>query len=202
MWRRCLLLLLALAVSALGATNTIEVFNFDFGVAATLTHVDPTIHPGDTVRWIWVSGLHSVTAAGGQLESWDSGVHLPPFTNTHTFTELGTFNYFCSVHGSGDGCGHVASMSGKVIVTLPNTPAYRVTTIQREGNDIRVSWITGGSCKTNVLQRAILGPDASYTNNFADIFTITNTTGNLTNYLDVGAATNFPARYYRVMIID
>jgi plastocyanin len=197
-----LLLFLALAAPAFGATNTIEVFNFDFGVASTFTHVDPVIHPGDTVRWVWVSGLHSVTSAGGQLESWDSGVHLPPFTNTHTFTELGTFNYFCSVHGTGDGCGHVAAMSGKVIVTLPGTPAYRVTTIRREGNDIRVSWITGGSCKTNVLQRAVPGPDGSYTNNFTAIFTITNTTGNVTDYLDVGAVTNFPARYYRVMVVE
>jgi hypothetical protein len=37
--------------------------------------------------------------------------------------------------------------------------------------------------------------------NFADIFTVTNTVGTTTNYLDIGAATNIPARYYRVRLV-
>lgn len=39
------------------------------------------------------------------------------------------------------------------------------------------------------------------TNNFTDIFTVTNTVGVVTNYLDVGAATNVPTRYYRVRLV-
>jgi hypothetical protein len=34
-----------------------------------------------------------------------------------------------------------------------------------------------------------------------DIFIVTNTVGSTTNYLDSGAATNKPARYYRVRLV-
>ena len=36
---------------------------------------------------------------------------------------------------------------------------------------------------------------------FADIFTITNTGGAVTDYVDVDGATNVPARYYRVRLV-
>ncbi len=41
-----------------------------------------------------------------------------------------------------------------------------------------------------------------FTNNFTDIFIVTNNTiaGSLTNYLDIGAATNHPSRYYRARL--
>ena len=58
-----------------------------------------------------------------------------------------------------------------------------------------VTW-TMGSGKTNVLQRAdSLGGAGA----FADVFTLL-TQGSVTNYLDTGAATNGPARYYRVRL--
>jgi endonuclease/exonuclease/phosphatase family metal-dependent hydrolase len=71
----------------------------------------------------------------------------------------------------------------------------RITTVAQESNDLRVTW-TMGSGKTNVLQEADSLGGAS---NFADVFTIL-TVGSATNYLDVGAATNAPARYYRVRL--
>jgi hypothetical protein len=39
------------------------------------------------------------------------------------------------------------------------------------------------------------------TNNFTDTFTVTSTLGTTANYLDTGAATNAPARYYRVRLV-
>ena len=39
------------------------------------------------------------------------------------------------------------------------------------------------------------------TNNSAAIFTVANTVGTTTNYLDVGAATNVPAFFYRVRLV-
>ena len=92
-------------------------------------------------------------------------------------------------------------MSGHVTVVLGNlkTP-YQVTSITNQGNDVLVSWITGGICLTNILQRTTGAPDGSFTNNFTDIFTVSGTTDNTTNYLDVGAATNSPAAYYRIRV--
>src|SRR5688572_15940796 len=80
---RCLALAaLALALdpspAAAQQTVTIEVFNFDFGVMATNTHVNPTIQVGDSVKWVFVDGIHSTTSAGGQAQSWDSGILFPP----------------------------------------------------------------------------------------------------------------------------
>ena len=188
------------AAGASAATNTINVVNNDFVSPQTGTHTNPTINVGDTVTWSWASGgiPHSTTASPGQLESWNSGAQPQPFTFSHTFNELGSFNYYCTVHGFSNSCSAVGGMSGRIFVVLAGAAPIRVTAVTKEGNDIRVRWITGGICKTNVLQRATGAADGSYTNNYTDIFTAAGTTGTVTNFLDVGAATNFPARYYRV----
>ncbi|HUK83813.1 MAG TPA: hypothetical protein VLZ12_14415 [Verrucomicrobiae bacterium] len=55
-----------------------------------------------------------------------------------------------------------------------------------------MTWQTGLG-KTDALQAA--GDD------FADIYTVTNTVGPITNYLDVGGATNAPERFYRVHLV-
>ena len=192
----CLLLVFAATVWA--TTNTIQVFNFGFGPT------NATINVGDTVQWVWASGItsHSTTAATNQLENWDTGLHTQPFTFSRTFNNVGTFGYYCSSHGFEAHCGNGSGMSGHIIVVSPGATAHRVTAVGNEGNDIRVSWITGGLCKTNALQRATGAADGSYTNGFTDIFLLTNTVGNTTNYLDVGAATNFPASYYRVRLVQ
>jgi len=78
-------------------------------------------------------------------------------------------------------------------------PSFQITAITRETNNIRITWSTSAS-KTNVLE-STAGTAGNYSNNFAAIFTVTNTVGTITNYLDIGAATNFPARYYRVRLV-
>jgi plastocyanin len=192
------------AAAVLAATNTIYIFNLDFGTPPS-THIDPIINLGDTVTWVWTNGHHSTTAALGQLESWDSGAQSAgTATNfSHTFTNLGTYNYYCTVHGTNTGCRSVARMSGHVTVVLGDlsTP-YQINGITQQGNDILVSWITGGICLTNILQRSTGAADGSFTTNFADIFTVNGAVGNTTNYLDVGAVTNFPSSYYRVRVPD
>jgi len=81
------------------------------GGALRFTPADLTIHVGDTVRWVWASSGHSVVSgtdgnADNQLCSpSNTGCDNPPlsskgFTFEHTFTEAGTFPYYCSVHFS------------------------------------------------------------------------------------------------------
>ena len=75
---------------------------------------------------------------------------------------------------------------------------FRITSVTRTGSNVSVTW-TMGSGKTNALQAA---NGAGYgTNGLADIFIVTNTVGQVTNYLDAGGATNAPARYYRVRLV-
>jgi hypothetical protein len=77
--------------------------------------------------------------------------------------------------------------------------AFRIISIATEGDDLRVMW-TMGDGKTNALQAAA-GGGGYGTNGFTDIFTVTNTVGTTTNYLDIGAGTNVPAVYYRVRLV-
>jgi subtilase family serine protease len=78
---------------------------------------------------------------------------------------------------------------------------FEITSIVESNNNILLRWTTGGLGVTNILQATVGDANGGYsTNNFADIFTVTNTVGTTTNYLDTGAATNVPARYYRVRL--
>jgi YD repeat-containing protein len=85
--------------------------------------------------------------------------------------------------------------------TVPTNGAssFHVTSVLRTNNDLFISWMTGIG-RTNALQVGT-GTGGSYATNFADIFTVTNTVSTTTNYLDLGAATNTPARYYRVRLV-
>ena len=99
-------------------TITLHIYNFDFGNSVH-THVDPVIHLGDTVHWVWDSGFHSTTAAASQSEAWNStsGVASQfPAGFDHLFTHTGTFNYYCKVHGQDNGNGTVSGMSGRITV--------------------------------------------------------------------------------------
>jgi T5SS/PEP-CTERM-associated repeat protein len=87
------------------------------------------------------------------------------------------------------------------VVLDPNT--FRIVSITPQGNDMLITWMMGPGA-TNTLQATTGGPGHSYnTNGFTDIFIVTNNTtvGTLTNYLDIGAATNAPARYYRARLV-
>ena len=70
-----------------------------------------TIHVGDTVRWVWGSGGHSVVSGtdGNANNKFcspsNSGCDNPPLssmgaTYEHTFMQAGSFPYYCSVHVS------------------------------------------------------------------------------------------------------
>lgn len=75
---------------------------------------------------------------------------------------------------------------------------FGITAIAREGNDVRVTW-TMGSGKTNSLQ-VTTSAGSGFSNNFTDLFIATDTVGSVTNYLDVGAASQ-TQRFYRVWLV-
>jgi plastocyanin len=91
-----------------------------------------TVNVGDTVNWVWEGDLRhgsdsgSCAAGGGgnpygnvhpegyggggctAAGVWSSGAQMAPFSYSYTFTQSGTYKYFCDVHQS--------AMTGKVVV--------------------------------------------------------------------------------------
>jgi plastocyanin len=74
-----------------------------------------TISVGQTVTWVWANeqiGLHNVLPDAGTIPGRSGAPETGPTTFSFTFTEVGTFRYFCQEHGAPNGVG----MSGRVVV--------------------------------------------------------------------------------------
>jgi plastocyanin len=93
---------------AMPRTHTVMVGN---GGALAFTPANLTIRAGDTVRWVWGSGGHSVVSGtNGNADNRfcspsNGGCGNPPLSNMgamyeHAFAQAGTFPYYCSVHFS------------------------------------------------------------------------------------------------------
>ena len=87
--------------------------------------------------------------------------------------------------------------------TLPNNPAsvFRIVALQRETNNLRVTWTTVGGKSYRLQTNAT--PASSLTTNFSDfgsLITVPGVGESTTNVLDVGSATNVAAHYYRVRL--
>ena len=124
---------LGLAATAAAATFTVNVGQGGgtIFVDQTSGNSTTTIQVGDTVQWVWQSGPHSTTSGtctgsgyyGGCTPDgkWDSGVNNPPNMFSKTFSQTGTFNYYCSIHQS--------MMTGMVVVQAaagpPPTAGFR-----------------------------------------------------------------------------
>lgn len=74
------------------AAATIHVGNFYYKPKTV------TVKVGDTVEWIWDGGTHTVTSGTTCTKDgkFDSGTHsTAKYKFTHTYTEAGTFGFFC-----------------------------------------------------------------------------------------------------------
>lgn len=70
---------------------------------------DVNIHVGDTVEWTWASGPHTVTSGNGTPDDLfcspnDTDCSTAAASSTgakyrHTFTSVGSFQYYCRIHG-------------------------------------------------------------------------------------------------------
>jgi uncharacterized protein (DUF362 family) len=102
----------------------------------------------------------------------------------------------------GDGMNNTAEYQAGTDPMDANSTPFRLTAITRQGNDIRISWTTQGGT-TNRLQIAPDIASGSSSTNFTNLSSVVVPLGKYlasTNYLDVGGATNVPARYFRVRL--
>lgn len=99
-------------------TRHVAIANYQYAPASM------TVNSGDTVQWDWAGGdvNHSVTSLGGALESLESHVGAivsailgaPAGGNySHTFSRVGSYQYFCRVH---------PDMTGSVNVVASGAP--------------------------------------------------------------------------------
>jgi plastocyanin len=129
-----------------------------------------SIKVGDTVQWIWNDGPHSTTSGtpGKASGLWDSGIKSVGSSFTYQFNSVGTFPYFCSVHGAC--CGMTGSVTVSVGTptptptptpnpTVPARPLNISTRIQvKTGDQVLIGgFIVTGTTPKRVILRAI-GP--------------------------------------------
>lgn len=69
------------------------------------------VSPGTTVRWIWDDGPHTVTSSGQPTFPGNPAADNPPKSYEFTFTQAGTYQYYCAVHGN-----PTSGMRGTVVV--------------------------------------------------------------------------------------
>ncbi len=101
-------------------------------------------------------------------------------------------------------CSSFVHIGGTLIVrsVVLDPKTFRILSVTPQGKDMLVTWMMGPGA-TNTLQVTSGDGNGNYaTNGFTDIFIVTNNTtvGTLTNYLDIGGATNKPSRYYRARL--
>ena len=81
-------------------------------------HQDITVTVGTTVAWTNRDGVPHTTTELSDTEIWDSKSLQPGQSFEFTFTEAGTFNYFCAIH---------PTMTATVTVTGQQTPTMTPT---------------------------------------------------------------------------
>jgi len=105
--------------SAPNTTAAIQIDSNSFSPASV------TINVGENVTWTRVNGFHNVSADDGSFRLGEPPDGAPGSswgTASHTFTQAGTFRYYCEIHGAPNGVG----MAGVVIVQAasPTTSVY------------------------------------------------------------------------------
>ena len=96
----------------------------------------------------------------------------------------------------GDGLSNLQEFLLGTSPTDSSSP-FHVTAITLQGSDVLITWMTASGMTNAVESRPNFG--GSYSNISGNIV-ITGAGVTTTNYLDAGAATNNPARYYRVRL--
>ena len=113
-------LLAALALSAPALADefvvTLEGTAFKYEGQSN-SNINLVIAPGDSVRWVWVSGMHNVVSGNhgdaNEGQEFRSGDPVgPPNEFVHVFGDAGDFPYHCELH-------HFLGMVSTVKVRCP-----------------------------------------------------------------------------------
>ncbi|MGD0649829.1 MAG: fibronectin type III domain-containing protein [Verrucomicrobiia bacterium] len=183
------------------------------------------IHTGGTVFFLSVNYVSSFDAdADGLPNGWELANGLDMFDPTGANGSNGDpdgdglpnvweMNYGLNPKSSSGNDGASGDPDGDGLTNLQEFQAgtdptnsasgLRITGIVQEGDDVEITWMTAGG-RTNAVQAAGSDADGSFTTNFSDIsglIIIPDSGDATTNYLDIGAATTAPSRFYRIRLV-
>lgn len=139
------LLFICITTKTFAVIYIITVSNFDFSPS------DISINTGDTARFQWVSGSHTVNSETG---AWtDFNVNSSSPQTDVVLTTAGTYAYYCDFHGGPGGTG----MSGNITVTVPpcNTPTGLIASMITSSS-AKILWTAvTGATKYQIQYRAM-----------------------------------------------
>ena len=142
---------LAVAVIALAAAAPASATIWDVSVgpggANIFQPATLTIDANDTVRWTWASTPH--TSTSGMCSGftctpdgkWDSGSLALGQQFTYTFTQAGSYPYFCVFHA-------LVGMIGSITVNPATAVTFSSFSAVRSRSGVLVSWRTGSETAT------------------------------------------------------
>ncbi|MDX9857468.1 MAG: CHRD domain-containing protein [candidate division Zixibacteria bacterium] len=136
--------LLCVSVPVRATIHTVQVGNFFFNPTKT------TVNPGDTVRWVLVSGVHTTTSMPSSPKQWDSGILSGSFDVVFTAGDgPGPFPYLCSVHPT--------TMIDTIFMAVPAEPTRFAFVLGQSQADACAG--TGSTARGYGL--AVLSPDST-----------------------------------------
>jgi PKD repeat protein len=187
------------------STGPINSSFWDFGDGSLTNFAAPT----DVTHLYSTSGVYTVTLVASNA----AGVSTATQTNLISVLEpfaAWQLKYFGCTNcpaaaGTADPDGDGANNADEFLAgTVPTNAAsvFRIISVAQNGHDIVITWQTAGG-RTNAVQAGNTGNDGYRTNSLQDIsgsVIISGAGDVITNYVDVGGATNTPARFYRVRL--
>jgi fibronectin type 3 domain-containing protein len=183
------------------ATNSVGPYATVTNGLASTSYTDASVVNGTTYYYV----VSTVQAGCESTNSTEVSVTLTPQSEfpawqMQFFGCTGCPEAAGDADPDGDGQDNTAEfMSG----TNPtnSASAFHVISITETGSDVVIEWQAGGG-KTNVVQ-ATSGAGDSYATNFLDISSPIIISGSgdvITNYPDIGGATNTPLHFYRIRL--
>ena len=175
------------------------------GTYTTITNAVANTSYADSSVSNGVQYYYVVTAfnAGAESTNSNEAVTVP----SASYQQWQMFYFGCSncpaAQGDADPSGKGISNTNQFLLGLNPTnlaSEFRVIAIAPQGTNLMITWKTAG-VRTNVVQ--ISGGGSYSTNGFADASgpIVINVKGDaVTNYTDIGGATNSPTRYYRIRL--
>lgn len=120
--------------------HTIIVADFSF------TPTTLTAHVGDTVQWVWASGMHTTTSQGipSFAASWDSPIDNANPSFSYKLTHSGNYLYGCTIHPNMVATLSVLAATGinsiaNAPFTLAPNPANNVLQMNGQVNSMEIS---------------------------------------------------------------